>query len=216
MYSDSEICVAATFTIDKECTFVYAFSSADYGQYFYIEVNGVKQRYRKDRKYDQRQFIELKPGKHVVKFYLNGSNSRIKDVGIEITPLITVNLLEPGSLGTEVLYNVDHIKDVRKLKIIGEMNDDDWVKIDMMDNLFSLDLSEAIITEISDKRFMGSSSVSESKFPFFHDIKLPEGLIRIGHSAFQYSNIEEINFPSTLKEIGEYAFRKRTSKLLLL
>lgn len=206
VYSDSEICVAATFTIDKECTFVYTFSSDYHGQYFYIEVNGVKQRYRKDRKYDQRQFIELKPGKHVVKFYLNGSNSRIKDVGIEITPLITVNLLEPGSLGTEVLYNVDHIKDVRKLKIIGEMNDDDWVKIDMMDNLFSLDLSEAIITEISDKRFMGSSSVSESKFPFFHDIKLPEGLIRIGHSAFQYSNIEEINFPSTLKEIGEYAF----------
>ena len=80
-----------------------------------------------------------------------------------------------------------------------------------MTNLFSLDLSEAKITEISNNRFKGESlyqdvSKESCKFSFFHEIKLPEGLIRIGDKAFQYANIEEINFPSTLKEIGEYAF----------
>ena len=204
---EEEICVAATFTIDKECTFVYtSYSLNNYGMYFFIEVNGEKQRNIQGNTGGKRHFIELQPGKHVVKFYLLDTALEIHDVGIEITPSMTVNLLEPGSLGTEVLYNVDHVKDVRKLKIIGEMNDDDWNKINMMTNLFSLDLSEAKITEIADEYFESTFDSKNAKFPFFHEIKLPEGLVRIGDDAFRYANIEEINFPSTLKEIGKYAF----------
>lgn len=205
-----EICVTATFTVDKECTFVYdTHNSKQYGTYHAIEINGKKQRYQSPDYGYNRYFIELTPGKYNIKFYLyDYYDHRIENVGIEVTPSITVSLLEPGSLGTEVLYNVDHIKDVRKLKIIGEMNDDDWAKIDMMVNLFTLDLSEAKITEIKDKQFQSSYDITRSdvKFPFFHEIKLPEGLSRIGDYAFEYAQIEEIKFPSTLKKIGKYAF----------
>ena len=41
-------------------------------------------------------------------------------------PKISVNLLEAGSLGTEVLYYVDHLKDVTNLKIKGKLNTRVW------------------------------------------------------------------------------------------
>ena len=68
-------------------------------------------------------------------------------------PQITVSLLEPGSLGTEVLYNTDHIKNVRRLKVKGAMNGDDWGRIKMMSTLLELDLSEAQFTEIPANQF---------------------------------------------------------------
>ncbi len=148
-----------------------------------------------------RHFIELTPGKHTIQWIASthSSDYYIYNIGVETTPQITVNLLEPGSLGTEILYNVNHLKDVRKLKIIGEMNDDDWAKIDMMsENLYILDLSETKISEITDSRFR--------EWPFLHSVKLPEGLKRIGKSAFYLSLITDIEIPSTVEEIGSSAF----------
>ena len=118
--------------------------------------------------------------------------------------LTAVSLLEPGSLGTEVLYNTDHIKNVRRLKVKGAMNSDDWGRIKMMSTLLELDLSEAQFTEIPANQFMVSSS--DTTMNFLHKVVLPEGLTTIGDQAFYYSFVEDINLPSTMKRIGKNAF----------
>lgn len=159
----------------------------------------------------QRHFIELEAGTHTIEWrFVNQSakssiSGSIYSIGIEATPIFEVNLLEPGSLGTEVLYNVDHVKDVRRLKVIGEMNDDDWAKLDMMVNLYDLDLSEAKITAIPDNQFYRGYG-DNPKCNYLHKISLPEGLISIGKYAFYQSYIKKMNFPSTLKTIETYAF----------
>lgn len=147
----------------------------------------------------------LSPGEHTIQWSVRNNSSsytyyKIKNIGIETTPWITVTLLEPGSLGTEILYNVDHLKEVRNLKIIGSMNDDDWAKISMMkDNLFELDLSGTDAKEITEKRFASAACLKS--------IKLPEGLTKIGDNAFQYAySLEYVGFPSTLESIGSSAF----------
>ena len=158
------------------------------------------------RNSETRYLIDLPAGTHRIEWkinhYGNSSTISISDFEIINSPLIQVNLLEPGSLGTEVLYNVNHIKKVKRLVINGEMNSDDWSIINMMDSLVSLDLSNAVLTEIPQSQFYNGSK----KWPFFHSIKLPEGLTAIGDRAFYLSYIDEVNMPSTLKSIGKSAF----------
>lgn len=153
---------------------------------------------------------KLTAGTHTIKWVSTSKTSTMyfDRIFVERTPTIEVSLLEPGSLGTEVLYNVDHIKDVRRLKIKGEMNSDDWLKIDMMTRLYSLDLSEAKITSIPKSQFYGCY------YP--HEIILPEGLTEIENSAFSTCNVASINFPSTLKRIGENAFYRSLLKEAIL
>lgn len=128
----------------------------------------------------------------------NSYSARISNIGCLSAPQISVSLLEPGSLGTEVLYNTDHIKNVKRLKVTGKMNNEDWDKIKMMTNLFDLDLSEAETTDVPNEQFQEKA--------FLHKVILPEGLTTIGRYAFNCSYIEEVVFPSTLKCIGENAF----------
>lgn len=109
-----------------------------------------------------------------------------------------MSLLEPGSLGTEVLYYVNKIQDVKSLKVKGEMNADDWAKVKMMTNLYKIDLSEAVITEVPEGQFKSHA--------FLYNVILPEGLRSIGEEAFRNTNLRTINFPGSLESIGESAF----------
>lgn len=157
-----------------------------------------------------RYFEEISPGSHEIKWIYTRTQPKngyyhtglLQDIGIEKTPYFEVNLIEPGSLGTEVLYNVDHIKDVRRIKINGKMNDDDWAKVSMMTNLYSIDLSDAKVTRIPDKQFYRTST----DCLFLHKIALPDSLLEIGECSFQQSYIETVDFPETLETIGDYAF----------
>lgn len=156
-----------------------------------------------------RFFDKLAPGTHVIEWrFFNATPANytyrytIRDIGIEKTPYFEVSLLEPGSLGTEVLYNVDHIKDVRRIKIKGKMNADDWAKISMMVNLYSIDLSEAEVTSIPANQFDNNSG----DWRYLHEIVLPNTLESIGNSAFYQSYIDKVTFPASLKTIGEKAF----------
>lgn len=207
--------IYATVKTDGDATLVYSFTPHAYHNHLITEIyiDGKLARfinpYMNYNAGYHRYFEQLTAGVHQIEWrYKNRTSSSLtaslRYVGIESTPLISVNLLEPGSLGTEVLYNVDHVKDVRRLKITGPMNSDDWAKVDMMTSLFELDLSEAEITTIPEDQFNRSSKSSSKSF--FHKITLPEGLESIGIFAFYYSYIDSINFPSTLKSIGEYAF----------
>lgn len=206
--SNTTSTLTATVTVDGDATLCY---DLFYGEKLTLIVDGENIRsFNHDQLYaNLRYFHELTAGEHTIQWVATAETSRvlysIRNIGVEKTPLITVNLLEPGSLGTEILYNVDHVKDVRKLKIIGSMNDADWAVIDMMKgNLFTIDLSETDVTEISDKRFQHHSS--SSNWQYLHSVVLPKGLKKIGNGAFYGTYLSDIKFPSTLESIDNDAF----------
>ena len=156
---------------------------------------------------DGRYCERLTKGIHTIEWeYLRNPHdadyqySYISSVAVVKTPIVSVSLLEPGSLGSEILTQVNSVRDVRRLKIKGEMNADDWATINLINDLYSIDLSEAIIPEIPDNQFKDHNCL--------YEVVLPEGLTRIGNYAFNDTYIDNINFPSTLKTIGECAFQK--------
>lgn len=157
-------------------------------------------------------FDALKPGKHTIKWlFKNESTSStvmyFYGIGVENTPLITVNCPLPGSLGTEILYNVDGLKDVRNLKVIGDLNADDMTRLTMLTGAHYIDLSEATCTaDVPDNGFKGNK--------WLHSLILAEGINSIGQSAFYESQIEYISLPSSLKEIDTYAFYESNIKSL--
>lgn len=146
--------------------------------------------------------------------YAATSNSQLlSEASDEDTPFFTeedsaqivVSLLEPGSLGTEVLYNVNHINDVYNLKVIGEMNEEDWARIKIMQNLYILDLSEAITDVVPANTFRDNKVIKR--------IKLPNTIKIIGDAAFHMtSNLEAFDFPGSAESVGEYAFRGSSIK----
>ncbi|MBS5526609.1 MAG: leucine-rich repeat domain-containing protein [Prevotella sp.] len=203
--SEQQSTLTATVTVGENATLRYELNG---GRDLSFIVDGEEIR---SLTYNQLQtsrlyYQALSPGEHTIQWNVRNSSSsstyyKIKNIGIETTPWITVTLLEPGSLGTEILYNVDHLKEVRNLKIIGSMNDDDWAKISMMkDNLIELDLSETDAREITKELFKSAACLKS--------IKLPEGLTKIGDDAFVNAySLEYVGFPSTLESIGSWAFQ---------
>ena len=217
--------INATVMIEEPSTLVYEVNGDDGDLRIYVD--GVQVRYLSNEqkrnapsdKTHTRFFEELEPGVHTITWTCNNTTSSggyyyLYNVSIMAKPQINVSLLEPGSLGTEVLYNTDHVKNVRRLKVKGAMNDDDWAKIKMMSTLLELDLSEAQFTEIPANQFKVSSS--DTTMNFLHKVVLPEGLTTIGDYAFNYSFVEEINLPSTMKRVGRYAFDHSHVKELVM
>ena len=212
--------LTAKVTVDEESTFSYMINLRGFsdGRQLKVFVDGKLTRESFSRMESAgsggyyRFFEKLSPGKHVIEWQYaskNKSNMSFYNIGVERTPSIAVSLLEPGSLGTEVLYHVNHLNDVRRLKVSGKMNDDDWVKISMMGNLYSLDLSEAETSSVPDRQFYSSNGSynDTGDWLFFHEIKLPPTLEVIGASAFYSAKITEITLPEGLREIDEDAFR---------
>lgn len=206
--SEGTASITGTVTVDQNSTLVYNTpysTSSNVSLSVYVDGEIVRTLNSYQLKNNDRYFDKLTPGTHHIEWrweYIGSSSVTcyLEGIGVRAIPAtIEVSLLEPGSLGTEVLYNVDHLKDVRCLKIKGKMNDDDWEKVGMMTNLFSLDLSEADVTLIPESQFNSSL--------FLHEIILPNALEEIGDNAFRNSYIQTFKFPQTLKRIGEYAFR---------
>ena len=196
----------ATVYVDEDATFVYTARYYYYSGKFETFLDGELYQTISDYqliKGYQRFFVELSPGLHEIELkasrYTTGDNYAefyLKDIGVVMSPTITVNLTQAGSLGTEVLYNVDHVKDVRKIVIKGEMNDEDWTRVNMMTNVQEIDLTDANVTSLP--RINPGS--------FFHKLSLPKVLKYIQDGALRDTRLDEITFPSTLTNIGEYAF----------
>lgn len=195
--------LTATVVIDGEATLSYQPGSMD-NLTVTIDGKQVRRLWRSEQANSAKYFEKLTPGTHVIAWETTTEKAYLYNIGIERTPTISVDLLEPGSLGTEVLYNVNSLNDVRRLKIAGPMNDDDWAKLKMMANLYALDLSEAEITAIPDDQFRRTGNIEKS---FFHEVQLPEGLLTIGDAAFFDSFLDEVVIPSTVTDIGPNAFR---------
>ena len=113
---------------------------------------------------------------------------------------VSVTLLEPGSLGVEILRKHDPITEVTNLTITGEMNDDDWAKLKDITALTYLDLSGATIEAVPASQFSGYCQNLTT-------VKLPTGLKSIGNSSFyNKSNLVDVYLPTTLESIGSSAF----------
>lgn len=214
--------ISATVMVEEPSTLVYGTDGG--GGWIRVSVDGTEVRalnnvqfrtYPSDKTHT-RFFEELEPGLHTITWTVSTSNGTflLYDVGVISKPQISVNLLEPGSLGTEVLYNTDHIKNVRRLKVKGAMNSDDWAKIKMMSTLLELDLGEAQFTEIPADQF--KVSYNDTTMNFLHKVVLPEGLTTIGDKAFRESFVEEINLPSTMRRVGREAFYRSHVKELIM
>lgn len=181
-----------------------------------VKPNQIANTYNVDRMpwdTDGRFCERLTKGVHTIEWeYLKCTGDTynyayISGVGVEKTPSVSVSLLEPGSLGTEILTQVNSVLDVRRLKIKGEMNADDWATVSLITQLFSIDLSEAVITEIPDNQFNYHS--------WLYEVSLPEGLIHVGNNAFRGTYIDQIVIPSTLESVGEWAFNSTNIKSVL-
>lgn len=203
--SEQQSTLTATVTVGENATLRYElYGGRDLS--FIVDGEEIRSLTYNQLQTSRLYYQALSPGEHTIQWNVRNSSSsstyyKIKNIGIETTPWITVTLLEPGSLGTEILYNVDHLKEVRNLKVIGSMNDDDWAKISMMkDNLIELDLSETDAREITKELFKSAACLKS--------IKLPEGLTKIGDNAFMNAySLEYVGFPSTLESIGSWAFQ---------
>ncbi len=176
---------ASVFSFNRSANLSYSVDGVDKGEVKALADN-------------DRVYIELSKGQHTVSINNLSSTYTFTKIYAHAYPDVSVSLLEPGSLGTEVLYYVNKIQDVKSLKVKGEMNADDWAKIKMMTNLYKLDLSEAVITEVPEEQF--------GHHDFLYNVILPEGLRTIGRRAFEYAPLKTINFPSSLENIGVWAF----------
>ncbi len=155
------------------------------------------------------QFARVPAGRHTLRWvWTNLSSTANNGVayygGLYAAPLISVNLETAGSLGNEVLYHVDNIDQVRRLKITGPMNSDDFARIDMMTKLMELDLSETDVTSIPAQQF-DRYDAKKNSTQWLYKVTLPHNLVSIGNYAFRYSYVYEMDFPQTLKSIGNYA-----------
>ena len=196
-FRNGECGLKATVNIDQDATLVYDFKlNSNYGFSFNIYLDG--QFYQNINNYEgkdksQLYFVELTEGLHTIEWKAVSTNAdynsrfTLKNIAVYKTPTITVNLTQAGSLGTEVLYHVDHIKDVRKLVVKGNMNEEDWERLNMMTGLFELDLSGTTVKSLP---VVNPSS-------YLHKVKLPAGLTEIQEKALQnvyMSPLENVAF----------------------
>lgn len=221
--------IKATVVVDEPSTFVYGVyeDNNTYEVKIYVDdmlcrtlkKGQMKGNYSYYNSNDHPFFEDLMPGTHTIKFVAISPSDTYCYYGLRAgvvkSPTISVSLLEPGSLGTEVLNYTDHIKNVRRLRIQGQMNNDDWNKIKMMTKLQEIDLSNAVIAEIPEDQFKVGTGIDTCTV-FLHSIKLPEGLKKINNGAFFNSYIDFIQLPSTVTYIGQSAFSKSYIKELLL
>lgn len=214
-YYPTSMTFTATVTVDQEAVLRYCIYD-DYDndpsctQEVYLDDVLVRQLPLQEFRREDCYYHEtLSPGTHTVKFVFSNTSDTyfrpcIRDLFVMRLPSeVSVNLLEQGSLGTEVLKQVSNVSDVRRLKVTGTFGSKDWDYIDMMPRLMVLDLSDTDIKDIPDEQF---NRWTKSNVQYLHKLVLPKSLETIGTRAFYYTYVEDIVFPETMKQIGDYAF----------
>ena len=212
--SNSASRFSTTFTIDKLSRFSFDYrvgynngteftSDQNYSHQFKYYINGKQ---RKEVSYAtsfENTSVALDPGTYTIEWvdtiYGNSSPFMSQVRNIELSPeWVSVELASAGSLGVEVLYQVDVLTDVGMLKVKGPLNSTDWTNIKQMKNLTCLDLSEAYFDAIPDRAFEGLSCLSR--------VMLPQGMKTIGQFAFYNTQVDKITLSESLTSIGNAAF----------
>ena len=107
------------------------------------------------------------------------------------TPDVTIST--PGTL-TQELANKDLLY-ATSLKISGKLNDKDLETIKGLSKVETLDLTEAIITDLPDEMFFQNNTIKR--------IKLPETITTIHSKTFTFSSLEYIYFPASIETIED-------------
>ena len=195
----------ATFTVDKQSKFscqrrVGYDTSTEHTCKVYINgklynsiSSGTEWRYLS---------VVLQPGEYTIEWVdsntwaYEGCYTQLRNIELH-NNWVDVDIT-PGTLGVEVLYKVDVLKDVELLKINGTINSTDWATIKQMSNIHAIDFSNAQFNDIPSNAFNGLYSLST--------VTLPEGVKTIGANAFQNTDLYYISIPSTIESIGQEAF----------
>ncbi len=110
---------------------------------------------------------------------------------------ISLNVPQAGKLASVLAENKLEAKSIGLLKIIGELNDEDFLILQDMPNLRGLDLAEVNLSVIPAK------ALYQQKI---EHLILPNVLTSIGESSFSGLLLNSIVLPSTLVNIGDGAF----------
>lgn len=209
-YSASEF--STSFSVDKLSKFSFQQWVNRYDEYtgsastyhtFRFYINGTSYNGQYYTSGWQNVSVALEPGDYTVTFRDTIYNtttayySRVKNIELS-SNWVDVELATAGSLGVEVLYQVNVLNDVELLKVKGTLNSTDWTTIKNMHNILALDLSEAKFDAVPNNAFDGLSRLS--------NVKLPDGVKTIGEYAFRGTQILNIDIPSSVTSIGQYAF----------
>lgn len=204
---------STTFTVEEPSKFSFdvCVEGSYYDNHFGWDVNGdrhysVSPTNWNDVAYTTgwvKKNVLLEPGKYTITFLDSVSNSDVRNKtfirNVELSSAwLEIDLASAGTLGVEVLYQVDVLTDVELLKVKGTLNSEDWAVIKQMTNLVGLDLSEARFDAMPEYAFDGLTYLSGAF--------LPEGMTSIGQYAFRGTQIWKIDIPSTVTSIGQYAF----------
>lgn len=113
---------------------------------------------------------------------------------------VTVTLTTAGTLGEEILKQVDYVTDVNELVVSGPLNEDDFYQIQQRaTNLIAIDMTGSTIEVLPEHFFSERSAIL--------DIKLPATLKDIGNYAFyRCYGLTRITVPEGVTSIGEYTF----------
>lgn len=136
---------------------------------------------------------------------------------------VDVTLEAAGTLGEEILKQLDYVNKVNELVITGPLNRDDYYQIQSrMLNLISIDMTNVVMESLPDNFFSNRKALLEIKLPKtlksigssafsecsgLTSMVLPEGLTKIDANAFSYCiDLKTINLPASLLNIGREGF----------
>jgi len=135
---------------------------------------------------------------------------------------VAVDIITQGTLGEELLKQVNYLNEVNHLTISGVINDADINTIrNSMPNLVSIDLSEVNMESVPanflyEKRALSkvilpnnAKVIGSEAFRYcsrLRDVILPSSLERIDYAVFFESGIETIEIPTGVTMIGNSAF----------
>lgn len=113
---------------------------------------------------------------------------------------LDITLTEAGTLGEQILAQVEYLSDVNNLKVSGSINDDDLYNIkNRMTSLVNLDLSGVERESLQNNLFSDKRTL--------RTVVLPSGLRWIADEMFRNCTmLEDLILPGTLESIGGDAF----------
>lgn len=151
--------------------------------------------------YDEHAYIKItipRESFHAYRLVSAWNTNRTVLIGGDEGVTVSTGKIAAGDLGHVVIEEAGYLQEVNKLIIEGELNSDDWSKINQMTNLTELDLSKALIDEIPSYAFNERWAIDK--------VVLPPTLKRIGTYAFQGTTLTSVNIPDNVETIEEYAF----------
>ena len=111
---------------------------------------------------------------------------------------VTVHVVQKGGLSDVLVDKELNPESIISMKIIGELDAEDFLTIQNMINLKNLDLEEVNLTELPTKAFY--------KMKTIENLILPHTLTIINDSEFYQNSLKSRIISSNVETIGEYAF----------